>query len=398
VSHALSRFSPYRQLVACALGTLGVLGFFGCSKAGPQGPAAPEVYVADVVQRDVPVYTELVGQTKGSQDVEIRARVEGYLESVNFTEGTYVTKGTLLYQIDPKPFEASLAAAKANLATAQARLDKTNNDVARYRPLVAEQAVSRQELDNALSAQEAARAQVDAAKAAVEQAALDLGYTRITSPLDGLAGTTQVKAGNLVGRGESTLLTTVSAMDPILFRAGISEAEYLRIARRVLEKGERQAERETPTIELLLADGTVFPHKGRIDSIERAVDPTTGTLAVQFKFPNPDHLLRPGQYGRARFVVQTKKGALLVPQRAVQELQNLYSVAVVGADNKVAFRNVKVGPRVDSLWVIDEGLKPGEKVIVEGLQKVREGATVSPKPVPAAAPQSGAAEPASKAE
>jgi len=396
VSHGPFRRTPYRELAACALGTLGVLGLLGCSKAGPQGPAAPEVYVADVVQRDVPVYLELVGQTKGSQDVEIRARVEGYLESMNFTEGTYVSKGTLLYQIDPKPFEATLAAAKANLATARARLDKTNNDVARYRPLVAQQAVSRQELDNAVSAQEAATAMVDAAKAAVDQATLDLGYTRITSPLDGLVGTTQVKAGNLVGRGESTLLTTVSAMDPILFRAGISEAEYLRLAKEIVETGRRTG--PEAEIELLLADGTVFPYKGRIDSIERAVDPTTGTLAVQFKFPNPDHLLRPGQYGRARFVVQTKKGALLVPQRAVQELQNLYSVAVVSADNKVAFRNVKVGPRVDGLWVIDEGLKPGERVIVEGLQKVREGAAVSPKPVPATSSQPVAAEPAGKAE
>ena len=398
MSHALSRCTPPRPLVACILGAFAALGLLGCSKAGPQGPAVPEVYVADVLQRDVPVYMEVVGQTKGSQDVEIRARVEGYLDSVNFTEGTYVSKGTLLYQIDPKPFEATLAAAKANLATARARLDKTNNDVARYRPLVAQQAVSRQELDNAMSAQEAATSQVDAAKAAVERAALDLGYTHITAPLDGLVGTTQVKAGNLVGRGESTLLTTVSQMDPILFRAGISEADYLRIAKRVLEKGAKQPERNPAAIELLLADGTVFPHKGGIDSIERAVDPTTGTLAVQFKFPNPERLLRPGQYGRARFVAETKTGALLVPQRAVQELQNLYSVAAVGSDNKVAFRNVKVGPRVDGLWVIDEGLKPGERVVVEGLQKVREGTLVSPKPAPASPAGTGAAEPAAEAK
>jgi membrane fusion protein (multidrug efflux system) len=389
----------HRTFFVAAFLALGLVVLGACDRGPAKGAAAaPEVYVADVVQRDVPVYLELVGQTKGSQDVEIRARVEGYLDSVNFTEGTYVSKGTLLYQIDPKPFEAALAAVRANLATAKARLEKTNNDVARYRPLVAQQAVSRQELDNAVSAQEAATAMVDAAKAAVDQATLDLGYTHVTAPLDGLVGTTQVKAGNLVGRGESTLLTTVSQMNPILFRAGISEAEYLRIAKRVLEKGERQAERETPAIELLLADGTVFPHQGRIDSIERAVDPTTGTLAVQFRFPNPEHLLRPGQYGRARFVVQMKTGALLVPQRAVQELQNLYSVAVVGPDSKVAFRNVKVGPRVDGLWVIDEGLKPGERVVVEGLQRVREGASVSPKPVPASSSRSGAAEPASKAE
>jgi membrane fusion protein (multidrug efflux system) len=367
----------------------------GCARKEAPAGAPPEVYVADVQQRDVPVYTELVGQTKGSQDVEIRARVEGYLDKVAFTEGSFVHKGDLLYQIDPKPFEAALANAKANLATAQARLEKTNTDVARLTPLAKDQAVSQQELDNALAAQEAARAQVDAQKAQVEKATLDLGYTRITSPIDGLVGTTQVKAGNLVGRGESTLLTTVSEIDPILFRAGISEAEYLRLARQREEMKARPV--ESAGIELILADGTVHPYEGKVDAIERAVDPTTGTLAIQVSFPNPKRLLRPGQYGRVRFVSQVKKGALLVPQRAVSELQNLYSVAVVGADNKVSFRNVKVGPRVDGLWVIENGLKPGDRVVVEGLQRVREGAVVSPKPVPSPSPGTGAAEPATEA-
>jgi membrane fusion protein, multidrug efflux system len=366
-----------------------------CKKEQAAGPA-PEVYVADVVQKDVPVYTEVVGQTKGSQDVEIRARVEGYLNSVNFTEGTFVTTGTLLYQIDPKPLEAALANAKADLATAEARLGRTNNDVARYRPLAEQQAISRQELDNALSAQEAARAMVDAAKATVDKATLDLGYAHIASPIDGLVGTTNVKAGNLVGRGESTLLTTVSQVDPILFRGGISEAEYLRLQRR-RDEAKNKPTGEAPGIELILADGTVHPHKGRVDAIERAVDPTTGTLAVQVRFANPQRLIRPGQYGRARFESELKQGALLVPQRAVAELQNLYSLAVVGSDNKVTFRNVKVGPRVDGLWVIEEGLKPGEKVVVEGLQKVREGSVVSPKPMSAAPAGSGAAEPATEA-
>jgi membrane fusion protein (multidrug efflux system) len=341
---------------------------------------------------------ELVGQTKGSQDVEIRARVEGYLDRVAFTEGTFVRKGTLLYQIDPKPLQAALANAKANLATAEARLQKANTDVARLTPLAKQQAVSQQELDNALSAQDAARAQVDAMKAAVDKATLDLGYAHITSPIDGLVGTTQVKAGNLVGRGESTLLTTVSQVDPILFRAGISEAEYLRLGRQILEQGGPDGSRKRQEVELLLADGTVHPYKGFIDTVERAVDPTTGTLAIQFKFPNPDKLVRPGQYGRARGVSQVKKGALLVPQRAVAELQNLYSVAVVGEGNKVTFRNVKVGPRVDGLWVIEEGLKPGEKVVVEGLQRLRDGAVVSPKPAAAAPAGTGAAEPATEAK
>jgi len=382
---------PVKTTRSVAL-VMGVLSLAACGPKEQAAPPAPEVYVADVVQKDVPVYMELVGQTKGSQDVEIRARVEGYLESVLFTEGAYVTKGTPLYQIDPKPLEAALAAAKANLASAQARLEKTNNDVSRYRPLAATQAVSQQELDNAISAQEAARAQVDAAKAAVDKATLDLGYASITAPINGIVGTTQVKAGNLVGRGESTLLTTVSQVDPILFRAGISEAEYLRLAKRFEETGRRA--REDADIVLILADGTVYPEKGQVDAIERAVDPTTGTLAVQCKFPNPSRIIRPGQYGRVRFVSDMLKGALLVPQRAVQELQNLHSLAIVGPDNKVAFHNVKVGPRVDGMWVIDEGLKPGEKVMVEGLQRVRDGMTVVAKPAPAASGQPGAAEPA----
>ena len=369
-----------------------------CGKTEAPAGAPPEVYVADVVQKDVPIYTELVGQTRGSQDVEIRARVEGYLNRVAFTEGSFVRKGELLYEIDPLPLEAALANAKAQLATAQARLEKTNTDVTRLTPLAQQQAVSQQELDNALAFRDAARAQVDAQKAAADKATLDLGYAHITAPLDGLVGTTEVKAGNLVGRGESTLLTTVSQTDPILFRAGISEAEYLRLAKRIAEAGGASAGRSKAEIQLLLADGTVHPQPGHVDAIERAIDPTTGTLAVQFKFPNPQRVVRPGQYGRARFVTETKNGALLVPQRAVIELQNLYSVAVVGAGNKVEFRNVKVGPRVDSLWLIEEGLKPGEKVVVEGLQKVRDGAVVSPKAAETAPAGKGASEPATEAK
>ncbi|HVQ30675.1 MAG TPA: efflux RND transporter periplasmic adaptor subunit, partial [Vicinamibacteria bacterium] len=222
-----------RLALLAGLPALLVAAASGCAKEAPTQAAAPEVYVADVVQKDVPIYAELVGQTKGSQDVEIRARVEGYLESVHFTEGSFVHKGAPLYEIDPLPLEATLANAKANLATAQARFEKTNNDVNRLTPLAKQQAVSQQELDNALAFRDAAKAQVDAQKAAADKATLDLGYAHVTSPIDGLVGTTEVKAGNLVGRGESTLLTTVSQVDPILFRAGISEAEYLRIAKQI---------------------------------------------------------------------------------------------------------------------------------------------------------------------
>jgi membrane fusion protein (multidrug efflux system) len=359
-----------------------------CSKPeAPPPPPAPEVEVAEVVQKDVPIYIELVGATLGSEDVEIRARVEGYLVSMNFTEGAFVKKGQLLYRIDPQPFEAALAEARANLSTAHARLEKTNTDVARLAPLAKEQAVSQQELDNALSNQEAARSQVAAADARVAKAKLDLAYTTITSPVEGLIGTTQKKVGSLVSGGE-TLLNVVSQVNPIFFRCAIAEAEYLRLARN--SAGRNRSEEKKFGVELILADGTVHPHKGRLESIERAVDPTTGTLTGQFSFPNPERILRPSQYGRARFVTEVKQDAVLVPQRAVQEIQGLHSVLVVKADNTVEQRMVKAGERIANLWVINSGAKPGEKVIVEGIQKVRPGITVSAKPAKSEQPASPA--------
>lgn len=362
---------PAPIVVACFL----IVAAIACSKKeAPPPPPPPEVQVAEVVQKDVPIYIELVGSTLGSEDVEIRARVEGYLVSINFTEGSFVRKGQLLYKLDPKPFEVAIDQAKANLATAQAALEKTDNDVARYKPLFAQQAVSKQELDNALSAQQAARAQVDAYKAAVAQAQLNLGYTNVTSPVDGIIGTTQTKVGSLVSRGV-TLLNIVSQLNPILFRCAIAEAEYLRLAR--LGATRDKALEKKFGVELILADGTVFPHRGRLDAVERAVDPTTGTLTGQFRFPNPEQLLRPGQYGKARLVTEVKEGAVLVPQLAVQERQGLYSVAVVKSDGAVEQRPVKAGERVGNLWVIDSGLKPGEKVIVEGFQKVQPGVKVA---------------------
>ncbi|HSC75559.1 MAG TPA: efflux RND transporter periplasmic adaptor subunit [Pseudomonadales bacterium] len=368
---AISR-SIWRQVVTATL--VAVVALAGCGKTPGNTAAAPDVAVVIPVQRDVPVYLDLVGQAQGKQDVEIRARVEGYLESVNFTEGSFVTKGTLLYQIDPKSFQA-------DLATVQARLTKATTDVTRLKPLAAKQAVSRQELDNALAAFDAAKAQVDLAK-------LNLGYTTIASPIDGVVGITEVKAGNLVGRGESTLLTTVSQVDPIVFRVGISESEYLKLAKR----GPRPAD-QPADIELQLADGAIYPHKGVFDAVERAVDTKTGTLALQFNFANPDRLIRPGQYGRVRLLVEKLPAALLVPQRAVNEIQGMYQVAVVGTDNKVALRTVKVGPRVDNLWVITEGLQSGEQVVAEGLQRVRDGMTVTPTQVSRTSPSPPVAKP-----
>jgi membrane fusion protein, multidrug efflux system len=378
-------------LIAC----LTLAATAACSKKEPPPPPPPEVQVAQVTQKDVPIYIELVGATLGSQDVEIRGRVEGYLASISFAEGSTVKKGQVLYKIDPLPFEAALSQAQANLATAKARLEKTNNDVARYKPLAAQKAVSQQELDNALSAQEAAKFQVAAYDAQVDKAKLDLGYTTITSPVDGVIGTTLLKVGSLVGQA-NTLLNTISQIDPILFRCAIAEAEYLRLARSGVD---RRAIEKKFGVELILADGTVHPHKGRLDAIERAVDPTTGTLTGQFSFPNPERILRPSQYGRARFVTDVKEGALLIPQRAMQEIQGLYSVMVVKPDNTVEQRMVKASDRVGNLWVIDSGVKLGEKVIVEGIQKVKPGMQVNPTPekpaeaannsdAPAADPQS----------
>jgi membrane fusion protein (multidrug efflux system) len=359
-----------------------VIGFaLGCREAAPPAAVPPEVYVTNVIQEDVPEYLELAGQTQGFQDVDIRARVEGFLESVNFREGSFVRKGDLLYGIDPKPFEAALAGAKADLETAQVRLQKTTNDVARYTPLAAQRAVSQKELDDARAAQDAARAQVEAARSAVDTATLNLGYTRVYSPIDGLVGSTQVKPGNLVGHGDATLLTTVSQINPIIFRVAATEADYLRIVkRRPLATGNTP---QAGNIELTLADRTVHPFPGRVGVVEREVNPTTGTLGIQIYFPNPQFVLRPGQYGRARLLLDVRKNALLVPQRAVQELQNLYSVAVVDDDNHASFRNVTVGPRQGDLWVIEKGLQPGDRVVAEGIQAVSDGQLVKATPMPA---------------
>jgi membrane fusion protein (multidrug efflux system) len=356
----------------------------GCKEEAAVAPPPVEVYAAEVVVQDVPQYLELVGQTAGYQDVDIRARVEGYLESVDFREGSFVKRGTPLYRIDRKPLEAILSAAKADQGTAEARLSKASNDVARYTPLVKKQAVSQQELDDSRAQRDAATSEVEAAKAAVEKASLDLGYTRVSSPIDGLVGTTLVKPGNLVGRGESTLLTTVSQIDPIIFRAAVTEADYLRIVRR--DPSRVGEEPRAAGIELTLTDGTRHPHLGKLGPVERAVDPATGTLGAQFIFPNPDHVLRPGQFGRAKVLIEVKPGMLLVQQRAVQELQNLYSVAVVDGSGKIAFRNVKVGPRVGTMWVIEDGLKRGERVVVEGLQRIQDGMVVAAKAAPASTP------------
>lgn len=351
---------------------------FGCEKKEETAaPPPPDVKVAEVLQKTVPIYVENVGETVGAADIEIRARVEGFLQTVNFQEGSFVKKGDLLYTIDPQPLRAALAQAQGRVAEAQAQLSKAHQDVARYKPLVEKNAISREEYETSISAEQAATAAVDAAKASAQDAQLNLGYTNVYSPIDGLVGKTQVKPGNLVGRGENTLLTVVSNVDSVHVRTNVSERDYLRLAR---AKGAvpKSNDKRVDAFELVLADGSVYNHKGKLVFADRAVDPTTGTLGIEAEFPNPDHLLRPGQYTRVRAEIDQKKDAILVPQTAVQELQGTYSVAVVGSDNKVSLRPVQASDRIGSLWVIDSGLKPGEKIIIEGLQKVRDGVTVNP--------------------
>ncbi|NLI80308.1 MAG: efflux RND transporter periplasmic adaptor subunit [Deltaproteobacteria bacterium] len=349
--------------------------------------ALSEVEVVTVTQRDVPVFSEWVGTAEGLVNAKIRAQVTGYLSSQAYKEGSSVKKGDLLFEIDPRTFQAAVAQAEAQLAIAKARLGKTELDVKRYRPLAKESAISQQELDDAIQANLAAKAGVQAAEAALEQARLSLSFTRITSPVDGIAGSANAQIGDLVGPTQTGELTTVSTVDPIKVYFPISEQQYMQLAREAVKTG-AGPDREGRKLELVLADGSVFPHKGAFSFAERQVDVKTGTIRIAAVFPNPGNILRPGQYGRVRAVIETRKGALMVPQRAVSELQGTYQVAVVGTDNKVNIRTVKTGERVDNLWVITSGLNPGDRVVVEGIQKVREGMVVSPKLVePESRPQ-----------
>lgn len=356
----------------------------GCqdNKAAPPPPPPPEVTLTQVVQQDVPLYVEWIGTIDGDVNAEIRARVKGYLQSRDYSEGSRVKAGDLLFRIDPRPYVAALDQAKGDLGRAQAQLTKSEQDVRRYTPLAAEGAISQQELDNAVQANRAAKAAVESAKANVEKAQLDLDWTEIRSPIDGVAGIATTNIGDLIS--ESTVLTTVSQLDPVRVSFNISEQEYLRFAAagRVSQPGERPGD---APLELILADGSIHPERGRAIAANRQVDIKTGTMTILGIFPNPTQLLRPGQFAKVRATIETRRGALLVPQRSVQEVQGTHLVAVVGADNKVAMRSVAVGPRVGNLWVIDKGVQLGERVIVDGAQKVRDGVTVNPKPAAAVA-------------
>jgi len=394
--------------------------------AGAAGPAA-SVVVASVVQKTVPIYSELTARTDANDSVEIRARVKAFLQSQSYEEGKMVKAGQVLFTLDKREYEAQAMQARAqltkaeadlaqardrsytetaeaNLQIAVAHLNKTDQDVKRLKPLAEQQAVPQQDYDDALAAQTAARADVDgrkaslntakvnqksaiqqgeaaveSGKASVRQAELNLEYCNVTTPIGGIAGTRLVAPGNLVGQGEATLLTTVSNVNPMRVFISISEREYLALQRLKSEGKQKGA----GALELILADGNVFPHKGRVIIADRAVDLKTGTLSIVAEFPNPDALLRPGQFGRVRLAASVAENALLVPQKAVTEMQSAKIVYVVGEGNKVALRSVSLGERVGQDYIITDGLKAGERIVVEGLQKVRPGAIVTPVEKPA---------------
>jgi RND family efflux transporter MFP subunit len=359
---------------------------------GPPG-GTPTVEVVQVEQKDVPIYGEWIGTLDGFTNADVRAQVTGYLLRQGYQEGAFVKQGQLLFEIDPRPFQAvldqsegQLAQAKANLANAKAVQGRTQLDVERYTPLAKEQAASQQDLDNAVQNNLAAKATVETSEAAiktdeaaVETARINLDFTRLIAPIDGIAGQAQLQVGALVSPS-SGVVTSVSTVDPIKVFFTVSESEYLDWNKRFPTETSRQAADKSLRLQLILADGSTYPRDGTFYFADRQVNVGTGAIRLAGLFPNPGNILRPGGYGRIRTAVRVQKDALLIPQRAVSELQGAYQVAVVDEENKVSIRTVKVGDRVGTLWIIADGLKPGERVVAEGVQKVRPGEQVNPKP------------------
>jgi len=348
--------------------------FCGCKKETPPAPAPPIVLVMDVVATNAAFGTELIGQLDSPQNVEVRARVEAFVDKMLFTEGTEVKEGDHLFQLDSKPFEERLAAANGMLAEAKAALNKYEKDVARLRPLAEKKAVPQQDLDNALASVDVGKASVLSAQARVESATIDQGYCDVRAPITGLIGAKQVSIGELVGKGQPTLMATISKLDPIWFYCSVGEVDYLRSEAEARRLG-RQVE-DLP-LTLVLSDGSQHPPKGKFVFIDRAVDVKTGTLRVRAQFPNPEKRLRPGMFARVKVDLGERSGSILVPERAVAELQGKNFVWVVGPDNKATQRSVKVGRQMGENLLILEGLKSGDRIVLEGLQKVREGAEVN---------------------
>ena len=357
-----------------------------CGK--PELPKAPtpEVLTATSTSMNVPIFGEWVGTTEGYVNAQIRPKVQGYLLKQVYENGAEVAEAELMFEIDPRQFKAEVENAQGNLDRAKATLKRSELNVARFRPLAKRGAVSQKELDDAVQTELANRASVESAKAALEKANLDLGWSQIKAPIKGLAGIAVAQIGDLVG--PSDVLTTVSTIDPIKVEFPISEQQYLRLKRSLI----RDPERAESSAQLILADTTTYDHDGSFLALGREINPETGTILVEARFPNPDGLLRPGQYGRVRARIDMLKDAIVVPQRALKDLQGTFQVAVVKADDTIEMRTVQAGPTYKTLWVIDKGLKSGETIVVEGLQDIREGSKVIAKPAPT--PTTASASPA----
>jgi RND family efflux transporter MFP subunit len=380
-----------------AYGALPMLVLFtGCSrKAPPAGPATPEVLVTTVTPRDVPRVLERVATLDGFINANINAQVQGYIVSRDYQEGSVVKKGDILFQIDPRPFEAALAQAKGALARDQANQAKADADEKRATDLFNRKVISDQERDTAVAAAGSTRANVEADEAAVQQAELNLGYTKITAPIEGVAGFANNQVGDLVGPSTGSL-TTVSQIDPIKAIVTAGEGPFTDFVSRHPDQKERDTYIKTLDFHLILGNGEKYQHKGTFYALDRNLDTKTGSIRYYVTFPNPGNVLRPGQFGKVRFVADQKKGAMVVPQEAVNELQGNFQVAVVDQNNKVSLRPVKMGERIDALWEVTDGLKPGDRVIVQGAQKVKEGSTVTVKewtpPAPSATPKTSTPE------
>ena len=357
----------------------------GCGSQEPTATSKklppPTVVVETLTPKTVPIYQEYVARTEARQTVEIRARVEGFLEKVFFKEGSVVKAGQLLFLIDQRPYKAALQDANGSLAQARAAMEKAQKDVDRLRPLVAADAAPQQDLDKAVAESLYSRAAIEKGKAAVVKADLDLKFTKIHSPITGIIGKEEVTVGNLVVK-DKTLLTTISSWDPMRVVFSISESDYLLLAKRYLQGKKTAPAPDQEPFALIMADNSLYPYKGKVSFVDRALDLTTGTLKIYVSFPNPNQLLRPGLFGRIRVELEEKPNALLVPQRAVQELQGLKTVLVVGQDNKVAVRTITLGDRYQDFFIVTHGLKPGERVVVEGLQKAIPGQKVTPTEQP----------------
>jgi membrane fusion protein (multidrug efflux system) len=349
--------------------------FSGCKKEAAAAPPPPAVEVMEIAPTNAPASAEFIGQLDSPQNVEVRARVEAFVDKMLFTEGTEVKEGQPLFRLDDKPIQERLAAAKGSLGEAKAALGKYEKDVARLTPLAQKHAVPQQDLDNALASLDIGKAGVVSAQATVDAAVIDLGYTDIRSPVSGLIGGKQVSIGDLVGKGQPTLLVTISTLDPIWFYCNVSEVDYLKAQSQLERTGQHI---EDLPVSLVLSDGSTLTEPGKIVFLDRAVDPKTGTLRMRAQFPNPKRRLRPGMFARLRVDLGAQTNSILVPQRAITELQGKNFVWVVGSDNKSTQRGVQVGNQVGEDVLVSEGLKPGDRIIVEGLQKVRDGTVVKP--------------------